>query len=54
MADRVVLPLATKKVHEVQWAQRTRKRPKTGVSEPEIPTGMGGARFGAEMAASDF
>ena len=39
MADRVALPLATKKVYEVQWAQRTRKGPKTGVSEPEIPMG---------------
>ena len=41
MADRTALPLATKKVYEIQWAQRTRKRPKTGVFEPEIP--MGGA-----------
>ena len=39
MADRAALPLATKKVYEVQWAQRTRKRPKTGVSEPEVPMG---------------
>ena len=39
MADRVALPPTTKKVYEVQWAQRTRKRPKTGFPEPEIPTG---------------